>query len=746
MKKNILKKVVAASMVCVSLGGPVIEVAATTSTQQLVTVSDKVLDEFPIKNGDFNDGLEHWIVSSPGTNNPELVKEGDNQYAKATQGENIHQYLNLEPNKTYKFVYDVAGSKDFPAKVEFGTLNHGEGFISLQESEHTNEEWERNEFSFSAPDAENTYIIRFSSTGDGWAKFDNIKVYVEDTEAPTAPKNLKASDITETSVKLDWEASADNVGVTGYQIFRDGKKIETVNGSTLTFTDSGLKGKTTYKYTAKAIDEANNISEVSNEVSVTTQAAPDKEAPTVPQNLRLTGVRENKELGNEIDIAWDASSDNEGVVAYNIYLNKQLLTTVDGNETSYTRKRAGYNTRHLFRVSAVDAAGNESELSNTETGMVQQQQSFFLYASDLLDSSIISAFVQVGYGGYTASESDLGRKSLNNWIQRIYVPAYGYIELFDEVKYQGEEYFITNNDSFGRYYNLESFKNKASSYKVSRTLGAENVKTKEVGEKSVELTWTAPRAEIKVKEYSIYRDGKRIGKVDSGTTSFIDKDLDAKTTYTYMISAVDTSSNPLKNSEELSVTTKEPADAEAPTAPPIVESAALEGNTLRVQWNYSKDNVGVVGYIVYRDGKEVGRTTRTHLIHVEKDLPVGKEYTYTVKAFDAAGNISPASTPVKLKTDARLKHQAPTIPTNLKATKAEEKNVSLTWSPSTDNASKFHYRIYRDGKILVTLDERFTSYTDRTAKGNTTYTYTIEAIDRVENLSERSTPLTVTTR
>ncbi|WP_252210990.1 hypothetical protein [Enterococcus durans] len=70
-------------------------VAVAVSTQGSV-------EEVIIKNGEFNEGLKDWIVSSPGENNPSLVVDSNgNQYVKATNGENILQYVQLKPNSTY---------------------------------------------------------------------------------------------------------------------------------------------------------------------------------------------------------------------------------------------------------------------------------------------------------------------------------------------------------------------------------------------------------------------------------------------------------------------------------------------------------------------------------------------------------------------------------------------------------------------------------------------------------------------
>src|SRR6185369_6273015 len=92
-----------------------------------------------------------------------------------------------------------------------------------------------------------------------------------DTTAPTAPTNLAVTATTSSSVSLSWGASSDNVGVTGYQVFRAGSNVATVTGTS--FTDTGLAASTSYAYTVKARDAAGNVSAASNQVTGTTQAS-----------------------------------------------------------------------------------------------------------------------------------------------------------------------------------------------------------------------------------------------------------------------------------------------------------------------------------------------------------------------------------------------------------------------------------------------------------------------------------------
>ncbi|MCH3881374.1 immunoglobulin-like domain-containing protein [Tenacibaculum aquimarinum] len=96
----------------------------------------------------------------------------------------------------------------------------------------------------------------------------NVDEPAGDTEAPTVPTNLVASNITETTATLSWNASSDNVGVTAYEVFSNGSSIGTVTSTGANIT--GLTANTSYSYTVRANDAAGNSSANSNTASFTT--------------------------------------------------------------------------------------------------------------------------------------------------------------------------------------------------------------------------------------------------------------------------------------------------------------------------------------------------------------------------------------------------------------------------------------------------------------------------------------------
>lgn len=92
-----------------------------------------------------------------------------------------------------------------------------------------------------------------------------------DTTAPTAPTGLAVSGTTASSVSLKWSASTDNVGVTGYDVYRGSTKVG--SSTSTSYTDSGLTASTAYSYTVKAKDAAGNVSAASAAVTATTSAS-----------------------------------------------------------------------------------------------------------------------------------------------------------------------------------------------------------------------------------------------------------------------------------------------------------------------------------------------------------------------------------------------------------------------------------------------------------------------------------------
>lgn len=186
-----------------------------------------------------------------------------------------------------------------------------------------------------------------------------------DTSAPTAPTNLTAVGPNSTTINLSWSASTDNVGVVGYQIFRDSVALPIATVSVTNFSDTGLAISSTHTYTVKAIDAANNQSGASNSVTASTLGN-DTTPPTVPTALTATGSSTTT-----IDLNWTASTDNFAVTGYKVFRDGGSTEIATVTTTSFSDAGLAVNSTHTYQVSAFDGANNNSAKSNTASATTQ---------------------------------------------------------------------------------------------------------------------------------------------------------------------------------------------------------------------------------------------------------------------------------------------------------------------------------------------------------------------------------------
>ena len=127
-----------------------------------------------------------------------------------------------------------------------------------------------------------------------------------DTTPPSQPNGLAATVLSGSQINLAWTVSTDNVGVTGYRVFRNGTQIATTTAAS--YNNTGLTPGTTYSYSITAIDAAGNLSLPSATVSATTTSIADLSLPTVS----ITGPASATTLTDIVTITADAT-DNVGV-------------------------------------------------------------------------------------------------------------------------------------------------------------------------------------------------------------------------------------------------------------------------------------------------------------------------------------------------------------------------------------------------------------------------------------------------
>ena len=116
-----------------------------------------------------------------------------------------------------------------------------------------------------ADGAHTLYAVALGSNGSYATSSASVTV---DNTAPSIPSSLTATATSSTEIDLSWTASTDNVGVAGYQVFRNSTQIAT--STQTTYADQGLSASTPYTYVVKAFDGAGNVSASSTPAMATT--------------------------------------------------------------------------------------------------------------------------------------------------------------------------------------------------------------------------------------------------------------------------------------------------------------------------------------------------------------------------------------------------------------------------------------------------------------------------------------------
>lgn len=174
-----------------------------------------------------------------------------------------------------------------------------------------------------------------------------------DTTPPSVPTGLTATAISSTQINLSWNASTDNVAVTGYQVFRNGTQVGP--STTTTFSDTGLSPSTSYSYTVRAVDASTNPSGQSQPASATT-LTPDTTLPTAT----ITAPTGSVPISGMVTISANAS-DNVGVSGVTFLVDNVV---VGGGEDATSPYSVIWDTTtvpngvHTIMARARDTSGN----------------------------------------------------------------------------------------------------------------------------------------------------------------------------------------------------------------------------------------------------------------------------------------------------------------------------------------------------------------------------------------------------
>ena len=251
------------------------------------------------------------------------------------------------------------------------------------------------------------------------------------------------------------------------------------------------------------------------------------------------------------------------------------------------------------------------------------------------------------------------------------------------------------------------------------------------------LSWSGATDNVAVTGYDVYKDGVLLASTALSTYSVTG--LVASTTYSFTVKAKDAGGNASVASNAVSVTTLAPVpDTTAPTAATITASGTTS-TTTNLSWSGATDNVAVTGYDVYKDAVLLASTTST--TYAVTGLVASTAYSFTVKAKDAAGNVSVASNAVAVTT-LTPDTTAPTAPT-VTASGTTATSTNLSWTGATDNVAVTGYDVYQGATLKASVTT--TSYAVTGLTASTAYTFSVKGKDAAGNVSVASNTVSVTT-
>lgn len=468
-------------------------------------------------------------------------------------------------------------------------------------------------------------------------------VSTADTQAPTVPASLVSPSQTSESVSLSWGNSTDNTGVVRYDVFRGGTQIgsSTVNS----FTESNLQAATAYSYHVTASDAAGNTSTPSNTLQVSTKQLAD----TTPPVATLVAPKTGDTLSNTAALNATAV-DNRAVASIKFYLDDYTLlsttpastptasATFNFNSTLYT------NGSHRIHAVATDTSGNTSStapatitITNTFADTTAPTAPAGLTVGTRTTDSVALS--------WTASTDNVGVTGYEVYRNGARVATVTSLQHVDQ--------FLAASTTYS--YSVKAIDAAGNASGASTAVQATTLEAPDTTPPTVTLTapvagtisglvpMTANASDNKAVAYvDFYANGYLVWRDDAAPyAASIETRNAPNSTVPFTAVAIDTSGNSTTSTPVIVTIQNVTPDTTVPTAPQNLLATAVSTSQINLSWSASTDNIGVVGYEVYRNSTKVATVTTPS--YGDTGLTASTSYTYTIKALDAAGNASVAS-------------------------------------------------------------------------------------------------------
>jgi chitodextrinase len=491
---------------------------------------------------------------------------------------------------------------------------------------------------------------------------------------PSVPAGLNVTGTTSSSVSLSWNASTGSP--TGYTVYRAGKAVGTTGGpNATTYTDLTASPSTTYTYTVDAFSGSNHSAQSAPVQAITrapgttaavqagsvstasqvTSATITLSAPVQAGDLLVGWFGEYNSSGqvkvsDSVNGAWTRSTASTtfgggGDIALYYLQNTAaapngLIITISATNATYLESAAGEYSG-VATAGALDqvaaAKGNSATVDSGPTGAVGAGE--LVVGGILTGGSPGTVMAGTSQGQSFALRAQTSGQSAN--LEDILSSAAG--------AQDARATFSSATDWYAVAATFHPYgSGNTSPPSVPAGLAAPSVTASSVG-----LSWSASTdATGTLAGYTVYRNGTSIGTVNAGTTTFTDSAVQPSTAYSYTVDAFDTAGNHSAQSPALPVTTPAAA-ASPPTVPAGLAAPSVTASSVGLSWSASTDATGTLaGYTVYRNGTSIGTAGAGTTTFTDSAVQPSTAYSYTVDAFDTAGNHSAQSPALPVTTPA----------------------------------------------------------------------------------------------
>ena len=577
-------------------------------------------------------------------------------------------------------------------------------------------------------------LVASSGTAEGawWPKRKLAlkRTLTADRVAPTKPRGLTVVSTTAASVTVSWRRSSDRIGVAGYIVYRNGVRIGSTTRTTTRYVAAALTCGTSYQIAVQAYDLAGNRS-ARAVVLAATSSCVDTQPPSVPGNVAQTNV-----TSSSITISWATSTDNFGVVGYEVLSDGALAGSTAATTFALTGLRCG--AMYTVGVRSLDAAGLRSDAASilVTTGGCPDT-SAPSSPSSLRVTSVNQTSVSVRW---SASADDRG------------VVGYGVYRGSAPAGSTGATSYTVGSLSCGSSYVIGVDAYDAAGNRSGRsTITATTSQCPAPGPappgdttppsvpsgltvtgataSTISLGWTASTDDTGVAGYGLYRDNGNAGSTSVPSATF--SGLACGRSYDLAVDAYDANGNRSARRSVTSSTAPCP-DTTPPSVPSGLTQTGVTQSTVGLTWTASSDNVGVAGYGIYLAGVRIASTSSPG--YTFASLTCGTTYSAGVDAYDAAGSRSAVATLFVATAACSGDTQAPSAPQNQSIAAVTESSFRMSWSAATDDVGVTGYAVYLDGAKVGTTTGTSYTYTGLTC--GTAYTVGLEAFDAAGNTSD----------